>query len=50
MLYFYTGDDCIAIIGESSYINATGIACGPGHGIRFIYYQPYLKITNKKKM
>ncbi|XP_027907640.1 probable polygalacturonase At3g15720 [Vigna unguiculata] len=28
-----SGDDCIAIIGESSYINATGIACGPGHGI-----------------
>ncbi|KAL9303334.1 hypothetical protein ACSQ67_020597 [Phaseolus vulgaris] len=27
------GDDCIAIIGESSYINATGVACGPGHGI-----------------
>ncbi|XP_040869866.1 uncharacterized protein [Glycine max] len=28
-----TGDDCIAINGGSSYINATGIACGPGHGI-----------------
>ncbi|KOM58500.1 hypothetical protein LR48_Vigan11g153400, partial [Vigna angularis] len=28
-----SGDDCIAIIGDSSYINATGIACGPGHGI-----------------
>ncbi|CAJ1948706.1 unnamed protein product [Sphenostylis stenocarpa] len=27
------GDDCIAISGGSSYINATGIACGPGHGI-----------------
>ncbi|XP_017441844.1 probable polygalacturonase At3g15720 [Vigna angularis] len=27
------GDDCIAIIGDSSDINATGIACGPGHGI-----------------
>ncbi|XP_027907635.1 probable polygalacturonase At3g15720 [Vigna unguiculata] len=28
-----SGDDCIAIIGDSSNINATGIACGPGHGI-----------------
>ncbi|XP_040869865.1 probable polygalacturonase At3g15720 [Glycine max] len=28
-----TGDDCIAISGGSSYINVTGIACGPGHGI-----------------
>ncbi|WJX88743.1 hypothetical protein P8452_70795 [Trifolium repens] len=29
-----TGDDCIAINGGSSYINATRVACGPGHGIR----------------
>ncbi|XP_020208536.1 probable polygalacturonase At3g15720 [Cajanus cajan] len=28
-----SGDDCIAITGDSSYINATRIACGPGHGI-----------------
>ncbi|XP_061371826.1 probable polygalacturonase At3g15720 [Gastrolobium bilobum] len=28
-----TGDDCIAINGGCSYINATRIACGPGHGI-----------------
>ncbi|KOM58499.1 hypothetical protein LR48_Vigan11g153300 [Vigna angularis] len=28
-----TGDDCIAINGGSSFINATRIACGPGHGI-----------------
>ncbi|XP_014515465.1 probable polygalacturonase At3g15720 [Vigna radiata var. radiata] len=27
------GDDCIAISGGSSNISATGIACGPGHGI-----------------
>ncbi|XP_019463165.1 PREDICTED: probable polygalacturonase At3g15720 [Lupinus angustifolius] len=27
------GDDCIAINGGCSYINATGITCGPGHGI-----------------
>ncbi|XP_027906158.1 probable polygalacturonase At3g15720 [Vigna unguiculata] len=27
------GDDCIAISDGSSNINATGIACGPGHGI-----------------
>jgi polygalacturonase len=28
------GDDCIAINNGSSYINISGIACGPGHGIR----------------
>ncbi|GAU31897.1 hypothetical protein TSUD_270820 [Trifolium subterraneum] len=28
-----SGDDCIAINGGSSYINVTGVACGPGHGI-----------------
>ncbi|KAK7350539.1 hypothetical protein VNO77_09273 [Canavalia gladiata] len=28
-----TGDDCIAIVKDSSYINVTGVACGPGHGI-----------------
>ncbi|XP_068471421.1 probable polygalacturonase At3g15720 [Phaseolus vulgaris] len=28
-----TGDDCIAIIGDSSFINVTRISCGPGHGI-----------------
>ncbi|KAK8274573.1 hypothetical protein V6Z12_D10G082400 [Gossypium hirsutum] len=28
-----TGDDCIAISSDSSHINITGIACGPGHGI-----------------
>ncbi|KAF8097891.1 hypothetical protein N665_0279s0021 [Sinapis alba] len=28
-----TGDDCIAINKGSSYINVTGIFCGPGHGI-----------------
>ncbi|CAK8560140.1 unnamed protein product [Lathyrus sativus] len=27
------GDDCIAINGGSSFINATGVSCGPGHGI-----------------
>ncbi|XP_017441312.1 probable polygalacturonase At3g15720 [Vigna angularis] len=27
------GDDCIAISGGSSYVNVTGSACGPGHGI-----------------
>ncbi|XP_047169511.1 probable polygalacturonase At3g15720 [Vigna umbellata] len=29
------GDDYIAINDGSSYINATQIACGPGHGISF---------------
>ncbi|KAB2008191.1 hypothetical protein ES319_D10G082400v1 [Gossypium barbadense] len=29
-----SGDDCIAISSDSSHINITGIACGPGHGIR----------------
>ncbi|KAL2319397.1 hypothetical protein Fmac_028366 [Flemingia macrophylla] len=28
-----TGDDCIAINSGSSYINATRVFCGPGHGI-----------------
>ncbi|RDX62536.1 putative polygalacturonase, partial [Mucuna pruriens] len=28
-----TGDDCIAINGGSSDINATRVICGPGHGI-----------------
>ncbi|KAM3705293.1 hypothetical protein ACB098_03G068200 [Castanea mollissima] len=28
-----TGDDCIAINGNSAHINITGINCGPGHGI-----------------
>ncbi|RDX78089.1 putative polygalacturonase, partial [Mucuna pruriens] len=27
------GDDCIAINGGTSYINATRVVCGPGHGI-----------------
>ncbi|XP_045789408.1 probable polygalacturonase At3g15720 [Trifolium pratense] len=28
-----SGDDCIAINGGSSIINATRVTCGPGHGI-----------------
>ncbi|XP_061369186.1 probable polygalacturonase At3g15720 [Gastrolobium bilobum] len=28
-----TGDDCIAINSGSSFINVTGLYCGPGHGI-----------------
>ncbi|XP_059309871.1 polygalacturonase-like [Lycium ferocissimum] len=28
-----TGDDCISIVSGSQKVTATGIACGPGHGI-----------------
>ncbi|KAK6912598.1 Glycoside hydrolase, family 28 [Dillenia turbinata] len=28
-----TGDDCVAINGNTSFINITGVMCGPGHGI-----------------
>ncbi|XP_042499546.1 probable polygalacturonase At3g15720 isoform X1 [Macadamia integrifolia] len=28
-----TGDDCVAIIGGTSFINITNLRCGPGHGI-----------------
>ncbi|KAL5100221.1 hypothetical protein RYX36_004548 [Vicia faba] len=30
---FTTGDDCVAINTGSSFINITGVFCGPGHGI-----------------
>ena len=33
-------DDCVAIKSGSSFINVTTIACGPGHGIRFVK-KPY---------
>lgn len=38
-VYYMLGDDCVAITGGrggSSDINITGVACGPGHGIRFV--------------
>ncbi|OMO88441.1 Glycoside hydrolase, family 28 [Corchorus olitorius] len=28
-----TGDDCVAINGGTSFVNITGVKCGPGHGI-----------------
>jgi len=44
VLSFQPGDDCIAISGGSSYVNVTGIACGPGHGIRL--YMHILKLMH----
>ncbi|KAE9604565.1 putative polygalacturonase [Lupinus albus] len=31
--HIQTGDDCIAVNTGSSFINITGVICGPGHGI-----------------
>ncbi|PNX81448.1 polygalacturonase, partial [Trifolium pratense] len=31
--YIKSGDDCIALNGGSFFVNATGVTCGPGHGI-----------------
>ncbi|KAK6912600.1 Glycoside hydrolase, family 28 [Dillenia turbinata] len=28
-----TGDDCVAINGNTTFVNITGVKCGPGHGI-----------------
>lgn len=33
-LLSHTGDDCIAINTDTSFVNITNINCGPGHGIR----------------
>ncbi|KAF8702471.1 hypothetical protein HU200_032849 [Digitaria exilis] len=30
-----TGDDCISIISGSRFVTVDGVACGPGHGVRY---------------
>ena len=36
VLWVGVGDDCISIVTGSMFIRATGIFCGPGHGIRYV--------------
>ena len=38
-----TGDDCIAIVQDTHDIHVVNVACGPGHGIRYIK-PPYCSI------
>lgn len=41
------GDDCVAISGGSSYVNITGVMCGPGHGFRFAFLSIFTLISWK---
>lgn len=38
------GDDCISIVSGSENVRATGITCGPGHGIRSNHLSPYFHL------
>lgn len=38
LLNIREGDDCISIESGSQKVLATGITCGPGHGIRLLHY------------
>ena len=38
-----TGDDCISIVSNSSFITARNIFCGPGHGIRYWKEKNFLR-------
>ena len=46
--HFPLGDDCIAINAGSSNITISGVACGPGHGIRCVGF-PFSFMLIKKR-